>query len=60
MKITIAHPLAAAETGADLDATVEVDDAVGARLVRDGFARPAAKKSRSTTAVTTDADTEGA
>lgn len=60
MKITIAHPLAAAELSADLDATVEVDDADGTRLVTDGFARPAAKKSRSTTAVAPDADTEGA
>ena len=60
MKIIVAHPLAAAETKSDLDATVEVDDATGARFLADGFARlPEGKKSRST-AAPSGADHEGA
>lgn len=39
MKIIIAHPAAADETGVDLDVTANVDDATAIRLLRDGFAR---------------------
>lgn len=60
MKVTIAHPIAASELGCDIDATVEVSDEVGARLLDDGFARPAKSKARSPRPADTGADTEGA
>lgn len=39
MKIIIAHPLAARETGAALDAVTDVDPETGTRLLNDGLAR---------------------
>ena len=61
-RIVVAHPLAADELGAALDETVTVEDDAAARLIGDGFARLAGKKSRSTptTDAPTGADNEGA